>query len=115
MQNSSGDFEEKQWLDGSNSIWTDLNEIPAYMQNAVIAIEDERFRTHAGVDWKRTVSAFANLIFHFSSSEYGGSTITQQLIKLVTQDDEHSIERKITEILRAIEMERNVASKDEIL
>ena len=115
VQNSSGDFEEKQWLDGSNSIWTDLNEIPAYMQNAVIAIEDERFRTHAGVDWKRTVSAFANLIFHFSSSEYGGSTITQQLIKLVTQDDEHSIERKITEILRAIEMERNVASKDEIL
>lgn len=115
VQNSAGDFEEKQWLDGSNSIWTDLDQIPAYMQNAVIAIEDERFRTHAGVDWKRTVSAFANLIFHFSSSEYGGSTITQQLIKLITQDDEHSIERKITEILRAIEMERTVASKDEIL
>lgn len=115
IQNDAGEFVEHQWLDGSNSIWVDLNDIPVNMQNAVIAIEDERFRTHKGVDWKRTVSAFANLILHFNSTEYGGSTITQQLIKLTTQEDDHSIERKITEILRAIEMERNSASKDDIL
>lgn len=115
VQDSSGEFVEHQWLDGSNSIWVDLEDIPAYMQNAVIAIEDERFLSHNGVDWKRTVSAFANLIFHFDSTEYGGSTITQQLIKLITQDDDHSIERKITEILRALEMERTAASKDQIL
>lgn len=115
VQNSEGEFVEHQWLDGSNSIWVDYNDIPYYMQKAVIAIEDERFETHNGVDWKRTVSAFANLILHFNSTEYGGSTITQQLIKLTTRDDDHSIERKITEILRAIEMERNAATKDDIL
>lgn len=115
VQDSSGDFVEHQWLDGSNSVWMDLSDMPMYMQNAVIAIEDERFRDHKGVDWKRTVSAFANLILHFNSTEYGGSTITQQVIKLTTQNADHTIERKITEILSAIEMERNEASKDEIL
>ena len=64
---------------------------------------------------KRTVSAFVNMIVHYSSQEFGGSTITQQLIKVLTQENEHKIERKITEILRAIEMERNYYSKDEIL
>ena len=84
------------------------------MQNAVIAIEDERFETHYGVDWKRTIAAFANLVLHFSSNEFGGSTITQQLIKVLTEEDDHRIERKITEILRAIEMEKQY-TKDEII
>lgn len=73
--------------------------MPQYMQKAVIAIEDERFETHYGVDWKRTIAAFANMILHFSSNEFGGSTITQQLIKVLTEEDDHRIERKITEIL----------------
>lgn len=66
------------------------------------------------MDWKRTISAFVNLIFHFSSQEYGGSTITQQLIKIITEDDRHSIERKISEIFQAIELERQ-CSKEQIL
>lgn len=111
----TGEWEVFQQLKGTNSIWKDLDDIPLNMQRAVIAIEDERFETHYGVDWKRTISAFANLIFHFNSVEYGGSTITQQLIKQTTQDDDHSIERKITEILRAVELEKNHATKDEIL
>ncbi len=115
VMDENGEYVEQQWLGGANSIWVDLEEIPPDMQNAVIAIEDERFRSHKGVDWKRTISAFANLVLHFNSTEYGGSTITQQLIKITTQDDDHSIERKITEIMRAIEMERNAASKDDIL
>ena len=111
---NTGSFEEYQHLEGVNSIWVDLEKIPYYMQKAVIAIEDERFESHYGVDWKRTVSAFANLIFHFSSVEYGGSTITQQLIKVTTGENEHRWSRKITEILRAVEMEK-LYSKDQIL
>lgn len=111
----TGEFKEHQRLEGTKAIWTDMEDIPLHMQHAVIAIEDKRFYDHYGVDWKRTVSAFANLVLHFSSQEYGGSTITQQLIKVLTKEDDHKIERKITEILRAIEMERNYYTKDEIL
>lgn len=115
MNQETGEFEEHQRLEGTKAIWTDLSEIPLNMQHAVVAIEDKRFYDHYGVDWKRTVSAFANLIVHYSSQEFGGSTITQQLIKVLTQESDHKIERKITEILRAIEMERNYYTKDEIL
>lgn len=112
---STGEWEETQRVEGANSIWTDLNDIPLDMQNAIIAIEDKRFREHYGVDWKRTLSAAANLVFHFSNNEFGGSTITQQLIKNISKDDDVKISRKIREIFRAIELERSVASKDEIL
>lgn len=114
-KNANGEFVENQHVQGANSIWKDLNKIPINMQNAVIAIEDERFREHYGVDWKRTVSAIANLVFKFSSHEYGGSTITQQLIKNLTKDDDVRISRKIREIFRAIEMERSSYTKDQIL
>lgn len=115
VQNDKGEWEVFQQLKGTNSIWVDGEDIPQCMKDAVVAIEDERFYDHYGVDWKRTISAFANLVFHFSSTEYGGSTITQQLIKITTQENEHSIDRKITEILRAIEMEKNHYTKPEIL
>lgn len=111
---NNGSWEEYQHLEGVNSIWVDMETIPRYMQQAVIAIEDERFESHYGVDWKRTISAFANLIFHFSDIEYGGSTITQQLIKVTTGENDHSWTRKITEILRAVEMEK-LYTKDQIL
>ncbi len=106
-------------LEGGNSVWVPLEEIPLNMQNAVIAIEDERFRDHEGVDWKRTAGAMVNLVanraFHLGSTEYGGSTITQQLIKVTTQKDDHSVKRKINEILTASYMESTKYTKDEIL
>ncbi len=114
LNETTGKYEEFQRLSGIKRIWTPLNEMPANMQNAVVAIEDERFHTHFGVDWKRTISAFANLILHFNSTEYGGSTLTQQLIKVMTGNNDHSIQRKVTEILSAVEMEKYY-SKDEIL
>ena len=119
VQNDDGQFEPYHNLLGGTSVWTDLKDIPLAMQNAVIAIEDERFRDHEGVDWKRTVGAMVNLVtnrvFHLGSNEYGGSTLTQQLIKVTTQNKDHSIKRKINEILAASEMEAREYTKDEIL
>ena len=110
----SGKWEEYQHLEGVNSKWVDIEMIPDHMQKAVIAIEDERFETHYGVDWKRTIAAFANSILHYRDNEFGGSTITQQLIKVTTGEDERAWTRKVTEILRAVEMEK-MYSKEQIL
>ncbi len=113
-QNEDGEWEEFQRIAGVQREWASLNDIPVNLQNAVIAIEDERFNEHYGVDWKRTVSAVANLILHFNDTEYGGSTLTQQLVKNLTDNDDHTIQRKVTEIFTAIEMEEYY-TKDEIL
>ncbi len=104
---------ESQRLEGINRVWSDFEEIPEDMRNAVIAIEDERFYQHKGVDWKRTSAAVVEKFF--GDGSFGGSTITQQLIKIVSEDDDSTIERKIREIFRAIEMERDYHTKDEIL
>ncbi len=119
VQNDDGEYEEYQNLLGGNTVWVDLEKIPVNLQNAVISIEDERFREHNGVDWSRTASAVVNLaanrLFNLGSTEYGGSSITQQLIKVTTQNKDHSIERKINEILLALELEKTEYTKDQVL
>ncbi len=119
VQDEAGEWVPYHNLEGGNSVWVGLEDIPLNMQNAVIAIEDERFRDHDGVDWKRTAGAMINLVanraFKLGSTEYGGSTITQQLIKVTTQNNDHSIKRKINEILTASYMESAKYTKDEIL
>ena len=94
-----------------------LEEMSGYLPKAYVSIEDERFYSHHGVDWKRTAGAVFNTIFRGSSS-YGGSTITQQLVKNITKDDESSglagIYRKIREWAKAYQVERMI-SKDQIL
>lgn len=102
-----------------NRIWVELDATPKNLQNAFIAIEDERFLTHKGVDIKRTVKAtltyFVDKITgKGGQASLGGSTITQQLIKNVTGDSEQTIARKISEISKAIDLEKKM-SKDEIL
>ena len=62
-------------------------DIPENLKNAYVAIEDERFYKHHGVDIKRTASAVFSYIIHAGSSSYGGSTITQQLVKNITGDN----------------------------
>ena len=84
------------------------------LKNAYIAIEDERFYSHHGVDVKRTLSAIGSYVIHFGSSSFGGSTITQQLVKNLSSDSTDSIGRKITEWWRAWNLE-TCLSKDEIL
>lgn len=82
--------------------------IPQNLANAFVAIEDQRFFTHNGVDWKRTVAAFANMFVDLYSSNQGGSTITQQLVKNLTQETEQTPMRKIREIMRARKIESTV-------
>jgi len=91
-----------------------IDRIPQHVRNAFVYTEDERFYTHEGVDYKRTFSAFLNMFLHFYNTEQGGSTITQQLIKNLTNDKEHSPQRKIREIFSAMQLEKTY-SKDEIL
>ncbi len=114
---STGQFEEYQRLHGThNRIWvSDADgEIPENLKDAFVAVEDKRFKEHNGVDWKRTFSAFANLFLNFYSSNQGGSTITQQLVKNLTGDNSRSPSRKVREIMRARDLECRF-SKDVIL
>ena len=89
-----------------------LDEMAEYLPKAYVAMEDERFYEHSGVDIKRTLGA----IFQYltGNSSYGGSTITQQVVKNLTKEDERDITRKIKEWGRAYNIEQLI-SKDEIL
>ena len=91
-----------------------FSEMPDNLKNAYVAIEDERFYSHHGVDIKRTGSAILSYVFHFGSSSFGGSTITQQLVKNLTGDNTDSVIRKVKEWGKAYELEWYF-SKDEIL
>lgn len=95
-----------------NRIWASYDDIPKYLKDAFVAIEDKRFFDHNGVDWIRTVRATA--LFAVGQSDSGGSTITQQLIKNTTGEDSFTIQRKIEEIFRALNLEKS-KSKEEIL
>ena len=91
-----------------------LSNMPNNLKNAYVAIEDERFYKHGGIDIKRTGGAIVSYIFHFGKSSYGGSTITQQLVKNLTGDSTDSITRKVKEWWKAWQLE-TCLSKDEIL
>ena len=101
-----------------HAVWTDFQSIPQNLSNAVVATEDERFLSHDGVDFKRTLAAFVNVFIPIYDDEQGGSTITQQTIKNLTGDDARSgsegAERKIREIFRAMNVEK-AYSKEDIL
>lgn len=108
---SEGNEVELTRLHGEeNRIWVDLENMSPHMKDAIIAIEDERFMKHHGVDWIRTIG----VIVKPSNHGQGGSTITQQLIKNLTDEKDVTIERKFNEILSALNLEKNY-SKDEII
>ncbi len=90
-----------------------LSKIPVDLQNAIIAVEDDQFFHHAGISIKGILrAAWRN--FWAGRVLQGGSTITQQLSKLIFLNPERSISRKIREVLMALQIERNF-SKQEIL
>jgi len=95
-----------------------LEQMSEYLPKAYIAIEDERFYEHSGVDLKRTGYAIFTYITHGGNSSFGGSTITQQLVKNITKDDERDgsagVKRKVKEWAKAYQVEQ-MLSKDQIL
>ena len=112
-QDSNGDYQKLTTVKSSeNRIWVDGDQIPQHMKDALVAIEDKRFYTHKGVDWFRTAHAALNMFT--GGSTFGGSTITQQLIKNLTQQDDITVQRKLLEIFQALDLEKNY-DKDEIL
>ena len=115
---ASGETRELEQIQSTtNRIWVDSEQIPQVMKDAIVSIEDERFYSHHGFDIKRTAGATVKWVLAkvgIGSSDYGGSTITQQVIKNITSEKENKASRKVKEIMRAVALE-NELTKDEIL
>ncbi|MBE6683250.1 MAG: hypothetical protein E7595_03745 [Ruminococcaceae bacterium] len=107
-------LEEDTLVSSENRLWANYADIPQNLIDAYIAVEDMRFFEHDGVDMTRTASAVYNFFIPTSSSYGGGSTITQQLIKNVTGENQATIQRKVAEIFRALAVEKKY-TKEEIL
>ena len=109
----NGEYVEyEQLYTDERRVWVHIEDIPVSVQKAAVAIEDERFYSHQGVDLKRTIGAFGGWLT--GKRDYGGSTITQQLIKNVTDEKDTTASRKAKEIFRALVLETQL-EKDEIL
>ncbi len=104
--------------EGERRVWADSEDISINLKNAAVAIEDERFYKHNGVDLGRTFTATVKWAFSkigIGDATYGGSTITQQLVKNITNEKDKSAIRKIKELMRATALEKEVDDKDKIL
>ncbi len=106
------ELEDERIYGSENRSWVSYSSMPKHLVDAFLAIEDERYWTHNGVDWRRTLGAV--LEFVTGNDNYGGSTITQQLIKNVSGEDDTTIQRKVKEIFRALSLTEK-RSKEEIL
>lgn len=96
----------------NKKVWYSYDEIGDNLKAAFISVEDRRFFKHHGVDVKRTAFALVNYFMHIKP-KFGGSTITQQVIKNISGDDEQTIKRKLSEIVRATHIEYS-HTKEEI-
>ncbi len=103
---------------GNIYMQADADNLPDYVKAAFVCIEDERFYSHDGVDIKSTAAAIAGEFLRLTgimpSEIRGGSTITQQLVKNITEDNEVTPQRKLREIIRAVNLEQKY-TKDQIL
>jgi len=103
---------------GENRTLVSLTDVPQDLIDAFIAIEDERYEEHNGIDIKRTAGAIFSWVKTGGKGTYGGSTITQQLVKNVTNDKASKgsagVLRKIREWGRALMLEREL-TKDQIM
>ena len=107
-------FELQRVQNNENRIWVDYADIPQSVKDAAVAVEDKRYWEHSGIDLKRTLSAVLNYANPFATDFFGGSTISQQVVKNVTNDNDFDVGRKVREIFRAINLEKNY-SKEQIL
>lgn len=99
-----------------SSLWVNLSDIPENLQHAVVAIEDKDFYDSIGVNFKRTIAAALNELTgqQLLGGQQGASTLEQQLVKNLTDDNEVDYMRKVREIFRAIGLS-NRYSKETIL
>ena len=95
-----------------NRTLVDYSQIPDHVVKALISIEDERFYEHEGVDWKSTARSVYDTLT--GNNARGASTITQQVIKNVTEENQVTIRRKILEIFRALRLHKRY-TEEEIL
>lgn len=98
--------------DNMDSEWITDKEAPKFLKDAIIAIEDERFESHCGIDIQGIFNAglgFIKSIFTGNdTATRGGSTITQQVVKNITDNTRRSLERKVQEWYIAIELEKKL-------
>ena len=107
--NENGKAVESMRLHGEeNRIWVDYDKMPDELLWAFVCLEDKRFYEHSGVDWIRTIGVLVKP----SLEGQGGSTITQQLIKNLTDQKDVTFIRKFNEILRALNLEKYYSKKD---
>ena len=85
-----------------------------YIDEAIISIEDERFYEHNGIDIQRIGSAILSALANGGTASHGGSTITQQTVKMISGQDQVSAQRKVQEWYSALSLEQQL-SKDEIM
>lgn len=107
------DSGDEDFVPTYSSVYTDINSLPKYVGDAFTAIEDETFYDNSGISVNRLLYATFNYLLKGDSS-FGGSTITQQLVKVATGDDSHSPSRKAREIGSALYLTDNW-SKSKIL
>ncbi|MBP3591632.1 MAG: penicillin-binding protein [Clostridia bacterium] len=98
----------------SRKEWVSYREIPTSVIESFLAMEDRAFFKHKGVSLSRTAKAAVNYLLGSRGGSFGGSTITQQVVKNISGDSEYTVRRKLSEILRAYHMEQ-MHSKEEIL
>jgi membrane peptidoglycan carboxypeptidase len=92
-----------------------FEQISRHLKNATVAIEDERFYSHFGIDLKAIVrAAVVNTTQGDLLGGQGGSTLTQQVIKNSVLERDKKLSRKVKEAILSIKLERTL-SKDEIL
>lgn len=107
----TGEWEEVQRLYASEDReWVDYSDIPNELSFACVSIEDKRFFDHEGIDWLRTTKACASMFI--GKSSFGGSTITQQLVKNLTGENDVTVHRKLTEMYRALRLEEDYEKSD---
>ena len=110
----NGDVVEYEKISGTgNRFWVEYSRVPQYMKDAFVSIEDERFYSHNGFDIKRTFRAILDYVTQGSDAQ-GGSTITQQLVKNLTNNQDRTPVRKIQEIWLAYQLEQEL-TKEQIL
>ena len=102
----NGDIQQLQRIyTTTNRQWASYEEFPQELIDAAVAIEDKRFFEHQGVDWITTVKACVGMFMGGNGA--GGSTITQQLIKNMTEEDSVTVQRKVMEWFRAAALEKS--------